>query len=152
LQEIVPPFTSSKVVVPLLWLKVAPEFIVNDAPKVAFPVGAVNTAPEFRVKVEFMSKVVNEETFQVPATLTELLEVILVIIPVLPPLKVSPASVAVEKPESKEPLFRIRFVVIVRVPVPVRVPFKAKPAAPVTVGLFPMGRLQSELTVFPLVV
>jgi hypothetical protein len=132
-------------------LKVAPEFIVKEAAKVAFPEGAVKTAPELRLKAEFISKVVNDDTSQVPATTTEALEEMLVIAPVLPPLKVRPASVAVEKPESEEPEFIVITAVELRVPVPDKVPFNTSPTV-VKVGLFPRGKEQSELIVFAFVV
>jgi hypothetical protein len=135
-------------------LKVAPEFIVKEAAKVAFPDGAVNIAPEFRVKVEFISKVVNDPAFQVPVTVDAALELILVITPVLPPLKVKPTKLPVEKPERLEPEFIVNEPTgRVMVPVPERVPFRVipEPGVPI-VGLFPSGRLQSEATVFALVV
>lgn len=146
------PAPPSKVIVPPLALKVGELVIVRLPATVIVPVGAVNDPPEMAnaplISAPDGRRSEPEERVSVDADEKELSPLRLIV----PPATVKIFRLIPEKPEKPEPAFMVIVPAdLVRVPLPLRVPFTVRFPALVIVGLLPSGSVQLLLIVFVLV-
>ena len=109
-------------------------------------VGAVKTAPVFKVKAPPTLKVIIFPAFHTPATVKFPVEEKEVILPKFPPLTVKAVVAKLLNPVNEEPILRIEVPLAKdKVPVPVKAPLIVMLLG--IEGLLPKGKLQFELMV-----